>query len=201
MRIIGDRTNDLHNDSGGVFQAADNKSPLVNAWKNGNMLQVMPLVSRMYQIPIKRNDKFPGLTIKCMRVLTAVKRHAPDQLAAVSDGFFRMIHCENKDFQDDAQIFAKASSILGHEKAQRMMEASTTLDIKNELSHVTKEAVQEGAFGNPWVVATNSDGTTARFFGEDSFERLCYFLGKENLGPVPHQELQRRQSVGYAVRL
>jgi 2-hydroxychromene-2-carboxylate isomerase len=63
------------------------------------------------------------------------------------------------------------------------MHATTTKEIKDLLSSVTKEALDKGAFGAPWFWVTNDVGASEPFFGSDRFHFIYKFLG------LPYQDV------------
>ncbi|TPX35022.1 hypothetical protein SmJEL517_g02443 [Synchytrium microbalum] len=185
---------------GGVHKATGNQPPMVNAWKGKNMLEMLPLVAQMMDVQLKRPKKFPTPTVKVMRILTAIKLSSPEHLAAASEGMWKLLHCEQGDIDSDEELVAKLATIMGTDEAKKMLEASTSKPVKDELIRATEEAVKEGAFGNPWIVAVK-DGKKVCFFGDDSFERVCFFLGKDNLGPNPSEQIKKLKATGYSPRL
>ncbi|KAM5358438.1 hypothetical protein ACJZ2D_015283 [Fusarium nematophilum] len=64
---------------------------------------------------------------------------------------------------------------------QRIMEARDSM--KERVKRVTGEAVERGAFGAPWLWATNDDGKSEAFFGSDRFNHVYRFLG------IPFQDV------------
>jgi 2-hydroxychromene-2-carboxylate isomerase len=48
---------------------------------------------------------------------------------------------------------------------------------KEILAKNTDEAFKEGAFGLPWVTATNSKGETEKFWGVDHLAQVAEHLG------------------------
>jgi 2-hydroxychromene-2-carboxylate isomerase len=55
---------------------------------------------------------------------------------------------------------------------------------KEKLEANTALAMQEGAFGLPWFVATNVDGEKEAFFGFDHLGHVVDFLGLEKPTPM-----------------
>ena len=61
-----------------------------------------------------------------------------------------------------------------------MAEASTSG--KTALKDNTDRAFEDGAFGLPWMVATNGAGQTEGFWGVDHMGQVLQFLGLEKPG-------------------
>lgn len=50
-------------------------------------------------------------------------------------------------------------------------------EVKKLLLTNSEKAVEEGAFGLPWFVATNAEGVTEGFWGVDHLGQVVKFLG------------------------
>lgn len=73
--------------------------------------------------------------------------------------------------------------LFSQEEVDRIMHATTTKEVKDLLSAVTKEALDRGAFGAPWFWVTNDGGASEPFFGSDRFHFIYKFLG------LPYQDV------------
>lgn len=56
-------------------------------------------------------------------------------------------------------------------------------DVKDRLAQYTKQALDEGAFGSPWIVA-HINGKKESIFGSDRFPILAMLLEEEWHGPL-----------------
>jgi 2-hydroxychromene-2-carboxylate isomerase len=56
-------------------------------------------------------------------------------------------------------------------------------DVKSLLMSNTDRAFQEGAFGLPWFVCTDSNGKTEGFWGVDHLGQVADFLSLDRKGP------------------
>ena len=63
------------------------------------------------------------------------------------------------------------------------MQKATDKEWKDKLTANTKEALDQGAFGAPWMWVTNGMGVSEPFFGSDRFHFMWEFLG------LPWQDL------------
>ena len=77
--------------------------------------------------------------------------------------------------------------IMSEESAMKYIsQLSETPEVKEELSRITKHAVdEENAFGAPWIVVELADGRKGRFFGSDRMESIACFMSKPYLGAIP----------------
>ncbi|KXX82568.1 Glutathione S-transferase kappa 1 [Madurella mycetomatis] len=77
----------------------------------------------------------------------------------------------------------EAGGVAGQEKlftaeeVQEIMRAAGTDEIKELLKITTQRALDQGAFGNPWLWVTNRKGKGEPFFGSDRFHFVYRFLG------------------------
>ena len=61
-------------------------------------------------------------------------------------------------------------------------------EVKEELKKTTQEALNEGAFGLPFIAVHHSKTNVETFFGSDRFEVMADRLRVKWLGPVPDPE-------------
>lgn len=113
-----------------------------------------------------------------MRHLTALQRmDGNDQTRllkafdAVYEGFW-VRHEETFKPEVFMPIFEK---ILGRQDAGKIAEAAGG-DAKAALLENTDKAFQDGAFGLPWMVCTNSKGEKQSFWGVDHLCQVSNFL-------------------------
>ncbi|KAK3380213.1 thioredoxin-like protein [Lasiosphaeria ovina] len=81
---------------------------------------------------------------------------------------------------DFGSIPAGASStapLFSTDEVQAIMAATSSQEVKEQLKAATKEALDRGAFGNPWLWVTNNrTGKAEPFFGSDRFHFVYRFL-------------------------
>ncbi|KAI0539912.1 hypothetical protein GGR58DRAFT_205445 [Xylaria digitata] len=70
------------------------------------------------------------------------------------------------------------------EQVAQILDAVTTEGVKTALKARVDEALERGAFGGPWIWATNAQGRSEPFFGSDHLHFVYEFLG------VPYQKMQ-----------
>lgn len=69
--------------------------------------------------------------------------------------------------------------MVGDAEAKTVLERSTSAEVKKLLAEKTNEAMDAGAFGLPWFVATNSKGEKEGFWGFDHIGQMVDHLGLE----------------------
>ena len=60
--------------------------------------------------------------------------------------------------------------VLNDASVQMTLEAAGTPEIKQALTETTKKALDLGAFGAPYFIVTNAEGSSEPFFGSDRYE-------------------------------
>lgn len=68
-------------------------------------------------------------------------------------------------------------TVFGEAKAKEILETVKTAEGKKRLNENTGRALEAGAFGVPFFVATNADGKEEVFFGVDRLGMVVDFLG------------------------
>ncbi|KAK3401123.1 thioredoxin-like protein [Sordaria brevicollis] len=63
------------------------------------------------------------------------------------------------------------------QQVEEIMKGVETPEVKEALKNATQEALDKGAFGNPWFWVTNKEGKGEPFFGSDRFHFIYKFLG------------------------
>lgn len=58
-------------------------------------------------------------------------------------------------------------ALFTESEVKTIMQAASTTEIKDRLRNKTQEALDQGAFGAPWLWVTNSEGKGEPFFGSD----------------------------------
>ncbi|KAK9781890.1 hypothetical protein SCAR479_01761 [Seiridium cardinale] len=79
---------------------------------------------------------------------------------------------------------AKGSQpLFGKHEVEDILKAANEEKWKGALKTTVEEALERGAFGTPWIWATNSKGEGEPFFGSDRWHFVYEFLG------LPHQKV------------
>jgi len=146
---------------------------------------------RYYQVPVRAPESPMYLlgvagSLKQQRFLTAVKKHYPDVLEAASREFWYRCWSEDMDATKDSSLIVIGNRAgLSYDEIAHVLEEMNKDEIKEALKKTTKEAIEEGAFGVPFMAVHHSDSNVETFFGSDRFEVLANRLRLKWLGPVP----------------
>ena len=161
---------------GGIFKATGNQAPFnafagIKGKLNYDRLEVQRFVTRHGLSAFKMNPHFPMNTLGLMRGMVAAQHLGVEQdyVASVLGGMW-----EDGEKMDDPEVFLARLNRSGLD-GQRLLELSTSPEVKAELVANTEAAVARGVFGIP------------TFFVGDEI-----FFGKERLGQI--EELLSRRT-------
>ncbi|KAI9341534.1 glutathione S-transferase kappa 1-like protein [Zopfochytrium polystomum] len=179
---------------GGVMNLSGNKPPATHPAKGAYMMsQDLPNLSKLYKVDLNFPVNFPEVSLKCQRILTAVRLEQPDKLEDASRSLWHLYWRDQQSMQDDANLLRYLAPIVGEPKAREYIAVRCNdKAIKDELMRVTTFAVESlGAFGAPLMVVEPAGGAggneerSSVVFGSDRFEVIAEMLGKPYLGAVP----------------
>lgn len=134
-------------------------------------------------------------TLLPLRALIYVKHHySVEVFTAALARLFQAFWNEHMDLTN-AQILggaiAGATTLKGDKcfseteiKDKIIGKGTVDAAIKKELKDRTQEAVDKGAFGAPWIIATNAEGKKEPFFGSDRFHFVYEFLS------IPYEDVK-----------
>ena len=132
---------------GAVFKATGNEMPARIPAKARWMLSDMQAWSAHYGIPFQMPSRFPLVTLRTQRLLTAVDAAHPERVADVTLALFRAYWAEGEDVTTDPVLAAAARAAgLDGDALVSAIDAPAT---KDRLRATTDEAVRRGAFGAP----------------------------------------------------
>lgn len=66
-------------------------------------------------------------------------------------------------------VVDKKKKLFTKEQVEEIMKGTETPQIKEALKKTTQEALDKGAFGNPWIWVTDEKGRQEPFFGSDRY--------------------------------
>ncbi|KAF6276006.1 glutathione S-transferase kappa 1 [Rhinolophus ferrumequinum] len=162
----------------GIMKDSGNKPPALLPRKAKYLTNDIRLLGQQVQVPINFPKDFFSVilekgSLSAMRFLTAMKSEHPEMLEKASRELWM-------------RVWSRAAEKAGMsiEQARRILEKTSTPQVKNQLKETTEAACKYGAFGLPITVA-HVDGQTHMLFGSDRMELLAYLLGEKWMGPVP----------------
>jgi len=161
----------------------DNRAPLTiknkDKWINIERLRW----ARAFDIPMSEQmpDGFPPVTLQTQRALTALHMENPDKLADTMTELYRALWIDGQPIEKPSgaiPCFAKALGISQLE-AETLYKKGNDPNVKSQLLKNTDLAFNDGAFGLPWFVVTNSRGEKESFWGFDHLGQVVDHLGLE----------------------
>ena len=157
---------------GAVFKATGNDMPARLPAKAKWMMHDMTLWAHHYNIPFRMPSRFPLITLRTQRALTAADRIAgAAALPAFALALFRAYWTEDQDITTDPVIAAAARS--ANLDADAIVAAIDAPETKDALRATTDEAVKRGAFGAPALFVGD-----ALFWGNDRLPLLEHYVTK-----------------------
>ncbi len=112
-------------------------------------------------------DPFPQPTLNTQRALCAIEASHPDKLTDCFAALYQAFWVEGQTIGKPEVISPVLAKVLGEENTKSVMEKMSSPEAKKALSQNSEEAFNDGAFGLPWFVATNSAGEKESFWGVD----------------------------------
>ncbi|KAF6276005.1 glutathione S-transferase kappa 1 [Rhinolophus ferrumequinum] len=174
----------------GIMKDSGNKPPALLPRKAKYLTNDIRLLGQQVQVPINFPKDFFSVilekgSLSAMRFLTAMKSEHPEMLEKASRELWMRVWSRDEDITEPQSILAAAEKAgMSIEQARRILEKTSTPQVKNQLKETTEAACKYGAFGLPITVA-HVDGQTHMLFGSDRMELLAYLLGEKWMGPVP----------------
>nr|QSC42406.1 glutathione S-transferase kappa [Crassostrea hongkongensis] len=172
---------------GGVMKESGNKPPAMVPNKGVYMIKDIQRLGKYYGIPLNQPKDFGSVmfgTLPVQRFLTAVDMAHPEYTEELSRQFWFRIW-KNDEPITDPQHYAEAAKKAGlcDDAIATALKRMKDQDVKDRLSQYTKQALDEGAFGSPWIVA-HINGKKESIFGSDRFPILAMLLEEEWHGPL-----------------
>ncbi|KAH6668265.1 thioredoxin-like protein [Halenospora varia] len=168
---------------GGVMKACNNTSPINIKNKDKWIGKERTRWSHFFKVPMNKEMPagFPPLTLGIMRALCALTVLHPGNegqeiLCMALDALFKAFWVEHKKTNEKEVLAEVLHDVLGEEVAGKVL-AMAGKEGKEVLNKNTDKAFQDGAFGLPWFVATNTKGHTEGFWGIDHIAQVTEHLG------------------------
>lgn len=158
---------------GAVFKATGNEMPARLPAKARWMLHDMTLWAHHYGIEFRMPSRFPLVTLRPQRALTAAERLAGSAaVAPFALALFRAYWAEDQDVSTDP-VIAAAATAAGLDAAA-IVAAIEAPETKEQLRATTDEAIRRGAFGAPSMFVGD-----ALFWGNDRIPLLEQYLARQ----------------------
>ncbi|KAK6380745.1 hypothetical protein LTS17_004945 [Exophiala oligosperma] len=144
--------------------------------------------ARDYNIPWMpgwpANYPFKSTTLKAERLLTACSLECPKQYPDIIAALYHAFWVEKKAVQLPEVYEPIAVEFLGEESAKKVINRSSTEEIKNLLKSNTNDCIASGSPGVPWLKAVNTQGEEEFYWGFDHLGQVARHLGLDKLkGP------------------
>ncbi|KAI0455610.1 hypothetical protein F5B21DRAFT_470981 [Xylaria acuta] len=94
------------------------------------------------------------------------------------------LDCFNSSSSPTPNQSSSSKKLFTPEQVTQILDVASTAEMKAALKARVDEALARGAFGAPWIWATDAQGRSEPFFGSDRWNFVYDFLG------VPYQKLQ-----------
>ncbi|MCJ1255016.1 hypothetical protein MMC24_002832 [Lignoscripta atroalba] len=153
--------------------------------------------ARRFNVPMdeKMPDGFPVSTLATQRAVAALSLVSPEKVLDTVTALYNTFFVERKPIHTPEGILAVLEKTIGGAEAKAVLEKSTTEEAKKLLSDNTEQALAEGAFGLPWIVATNAQGKKQGFWGFDHLGQVIDHL------EIQHPQGETSRERGWRVML
>ncbi|XP_012933469.1 glutathione S-transferase kappa 1 isoform X4 [Heterocephalus glaber] len=134
----------------GIMKDSGNKPPAMVPRKAQYMANDLRRLKEHFQVPLRFPKDFNSAVLEkgslsAMRFLTAVNMEHPESLEKVSRELWMRIWSQDEDIVESQSILAAAQKAgLSAEKAQGLLEKSSTAQVKNQLKETTEAACKYG---------------------------------------------------------
>ncbi|KAJ4983100.1 Glutathione S-transferase kappa 1 [Stagonosporopsis vannaccii] len=166
---------------GGLMKTCGNTAPIAIKNKNKWINTERDRWAKYFHVPISPTPppNFPISTLSIQRALASLSISHPRSLESAIDLLYHNTWVQWSEPTQPENLRALLRTLVGSEAAEQVLERTQTAEVKGELAGNTEKAYDDGAFGLPYFVATNSKGETEGFWGVDHFGQLADFLGVE----------------------
>ena len=118
-----------------------------------------------------------------MRALTVVAQQYPQKLEELIAAIYEASFVSRQDVHSLEAVKPIMLHFLGESAASEIISQAASPEVKQALIDETDQALASGAFGLPWLKATNSVGQAEYFWGFDDLGQVCHHLGLQRPRP------------------
>ncbi|TGO60014.1 hypothetical protein BCON_0039g00450 [Botryotinia convoluta] len=130
---------------------------------------------------LQPSEFFPPVTLLPQRALCFIKsRYSVEVFEKTWLEIFNALWVPPQKNITIPEVFKEFLNGLGafdEKEVQEIMQKATEKEWKDKLLENTKDALEKGAFGAPWMWVRNAEGKEESFFGSDRFHFMWRFLG------------------------
>jgi glutathione S-transferase kappa 1 len=159
------------------MHATENKPPATNPTKARYLVQDIQRSAQLCKIKLRKPKEFPAQSVLAMRCLVLLQRRESRELMVnASRVLWEFYWTEQGDISD----FEAIRRILLEKLNIRVSEEEiNALEVKDALKKNTRDAVDLGAFGFPWMlVYKNGEEHKGKIvFGSDRFAHIAQIMG------------------------
>ncbi|KAF5903963.1 glutathione S-transferase kappa 1-like, partial [Clarias magur] len=169
---------------GGVMRGSDNRSPAMVPSKCPYIIKDLTRLASYMNVPLRQPSDFADVmfrkgTLAAMRFITATaeKHKGSDHLVEkVSRELWMRMWTTDQDICEPASL-SEAGLMAGmsSREVEALLDMATSQPIKDKLKQVTQEALDNKAFGFPFIIC-HINGKPEVFFGSDRFELIAYYI-------------------------
>lgn len=110
--------------------------------------------------------------------MTFVRDHHGQPLFERSaDALWRAYWSEGIDTSTPEGLVEALSTVFPEQTLTQIIEGTVSAKNKKRVIDTTNAVMKQGAFGAPWMIATNSQGESANFWGNDRWDHVFLHLG------------------------
>nr|XP_020633450.1 glutathione S-transferase kappa 1-like [Pogona vitticeps] len=134
----------------GIMKESGNQPPAMLPRRAAYMTKDLKRMAKFYQVPVQQPADFMGTVIRkgslaAMRFVTAVDLTEPRFVESVSRELWLRIWSRDEDITQPESILAAAVKAgLPEGQAQKLLEMSTSPDVKDRLKAATEEVLKYG---------------------------------------------------------
>uniref|UniRef100_A0A0N4ZUE3 Glutathione S-transferase kappa n=1 Tax=Parastrongyloides trichosuri TaxID=131310 RepID=A0A0N4ZUE3_PARTI len=183
---------------GGVMKATSNRAPAMVAAKGAHLVKDLDFSSKYYGMNIVHPKDFFEMAIKngtlqTQRFLVALQKEKEEYLIPASREFWTRLWSKQETGHSIDDIIAVGKKIgLSEDLIKKLIEKTSSFEVKDLIKKNTDEAINDGAFGAPWIKVEREDGQSHSFFGSDRMPQICYFIDKPFIGSLASNEIKSK---------
>ncbi|KAH8595761.1 putative glutathione S-transferase kappa 1 [Bisporella sp. PMI_857] len=124
---------------------------------------------------------FPPLTILPQRAMCYIKASYSNE--KFEEAWLAIFHAlwippqKNVCLPESLKEALAGTKLFSETEVEEIMKGATQQEWKDKLTNNTKDVLEKGAFGAPWMWVRNAEGKEEPFFGSDRFHFMWEFLG------------------------